>query len=549
MTHAQLDTTPHDEAGPLLEDNRLTALNDARFIANLVFGDIVLIPFVNGEPDWANTTRDTITPFAGHWTELDSSDIPRLAVLTDSFGRFIYGRTDISVLTLLNDGDPIVRQIDGDPTPVAVAKVNDAILDEEPIPTVAPPFKPRGYISEKVLERMEDRAAAAAREAANNNEPAAGTKTAETTWPGIISSGVLVKGFVAPDYHVEGVAQAGFVYSMTAMTGTGKTAVNLLLAAHTALGAPIDNREVRQGRVVYFAGENPDDVTMRWIAMAHHMEFDADTIDVHFIKGTFSIPKMFSRITADVKALGGAELIVVDTSAAYFQGQEENSNTELGRHARDLRTLTTLPGAPCVLVACHPTKSADLGNLLPRGGGAFLNEIDGNLVLIKGDAGTVRLHWQGKHRGPDFDPIHFDLQTVTAPLLKDSKGRDVPTVMAAPLSTSETRQRRVAARRDEDEVLLQIELDGGKSMNDMAEAIGWQKDGKPHKRRVAMATDKLRAAKLATYSARKWRLTAAGQETVTDVKAERFRAEQANKMVARLVSKSRLEPTDEDADD
>ncbi|TIU89975.1 MAG: hypothetical protein E5W01_10845, partial [Mesorhizobium sp.] len=92
----------------------------------------------------------------------------------------------------------------------------------------------------------------------------------------------MVRGFVPPDYHLEGIAQAGFLYSTTAMTGTGKTAVLLLLAAHTALGTSINDREVRKGRVVYFAGENPDDVTMRWIAMAHHMGFDADAMEVHF---------------------------------------------------------------------------------------------------------------------------------------------------------------------------------------------------------------------------------------------------------------------------
>ncbi|PWJ87810.1 AAA domain-containing protein [Mesorhizobium loti] len=388
---------------------------------------------------------------------------------------------------------------------------------------------------------------AIATRAGSDRQPANDNR--EQKWPGIVSSGDLVRGFVPPDYHVEGIAQAGFLYSTTAMTGTGKTAVLLLLAAHTALGAPINDREVRKGRVVYFAGENPDDVTMRWIAMAHHMGFDADAMDVHFIKGTFSIPKMFTRITAEVTKLGGAELVVVDTSAAYFQGQEENSNTELGRHARDLRTLTTLPGSPCVLVACHPVKAADATNLLPRGGGAFIAEIDGNLVLTKGDSGTIRLHWHGKHRGPDFDPVHFELQTVTAPALIDSKGRDVPTVMASALTTGETKKRRVEARRDEDEVLLLIDKDGGKSLLEMAEILGWQKDGEPHRRRVSMATEKLTRAKLANYTGRKWKLTAAGQDAASDAKAERFKAEQAAASVSRFVERNRRPDPPDDADD
>jgi hypothetical protein len=195
----------------------------------------------------------------------------------------------------------------------------------------------------------------------------------------------------------------------------------ILPAALTMLGAKLGDREVRKGRVVYFAGENPDDVRMRWIAMSHAIGFDPDAVDVHFIAGTFSVREMFDRIKADFEKIGGAEMIVIDTSAAYFQGDDENSNTQLGRHARDLRSLTTLPGKPVVFAACNPIKNADPSNLLPCGGGAFIAEVDGNLTLNKSE-GSVRMHWQGKHRGPDFDPIHFELKTVTAPTLARQAG-------------------------------------------------------------------------------------------------------------------------------
>jgi hypothetical protein len=250
-----------------------------------------------------------------------------------------------------------------------------------------------------------------------------------SAYPGIVSSAEFVSGFVPPDYHLDGVAQAGFLYALTAGTGTGKTAVLLALTASTALGTALCGRDVRKGRVVYFAGENPDDVRMRWLAMAHHAGFDPADVDVHFIAGTFSIPAAVARIGLDVERLGGADMIVVDTSAAYFQGEDENGNTALGKHARDLRQLCTLPGKPAVFVACHPTKNADPANLQPRGGGAFIAEIDGNLTLTK-DTGLAKLHWQVKHRGADFAPLFFALESVTAPILLDSKGRPVPTIMA-----------------------------------------------------------------------------------------------------------------------
>jgi hypothetical protein len=61
---------------------------------------------------------------------------------------------------------------------------------------------------------------------------------------------------------------------------------------------------------------------------------------------------------------------------------------------------------------CHPVKNATDDNLVPRGGGSFLNESDGNFTVQK-DNMTIEFHWQGKFRGPDFAPINFKLKSVT----------------------------------------------------------------------------------------------------------------------------------------
>jgi hypothetical protein len=76
----------------------------------------------------------------------------------------------------------------------------------------------------------------------------------------------FVAGFVPPDYLIEGLLQRRFLYSLTASTGSGKTAQALLLTAHVALGQNLGGREVAKGSVLYFAGENPDDIRMRWFA-------------------------------------------------------------------------------------------------------------------------------------------------------------------------------------------------------------------------------------------------------------------------------------------
>jgi len=84
----------------------------------------------------------------------------------------------------------------------------------------------------------------------------------------ILSSRDFVAGFTPPDYVVDGILMRRFFYSLTALTGAGKTAVLLYLARAVATGSAFAGHYTEKGRVIYFAGENPDDVRMRWISMA-----------------------------------------------------------------------------------------------------------------------------------------------------------------------------------------------------------------------------------------------------------------------------------------
>jgi hypothetical protein len=311
------------------------------------------------------------------------------------------------------------------------------------------------------------------------------------------TSAQFVADFVPPDYLLDGVLQRRFLYSFTGKTGSGKTAVVLLIAACVALGRALGLLEVTKGVVFYLCGENPDDVRMRWIALAQQHDFDLNAIEVHFYPGRFKISEMYDRLQADAEAVGGIALVIVDTSIAYFEGDEPNNNAQQANHARRLRTLTDLPGGPCVLVNTHPTKNAAPDNLTPYGGGAFLNEVDGNLTCSIDDL-AVEVFWQGKFRGPDFQPLTFELfRGITHERLKDSKGRLIPTVIARHMS--EIRQQEIAkiARSHEDQLLVELERDGRGSQADLARRCGWLMDsGQPYKSRVKRTLKKLESQKL-----------------------------------------------------
>jgi hypothetical protein len=329
-----------------------------------------------------------------------------------------------------------------------------------------------------------------------------------------LSKAEFINEFEPPDYLLDGILQRRFVYSLTAQTGHGKTALALLIArliGGSDPNAALGRHLAEKGQVVYFAGENPDDLRMRVIG--DEKLCNDSNARIWFIPGTFSIEAMRKKIEAELKRIGGVALVIVDTSAAYFNGKDELSNTEMGSHARLLRTLTTLPGNPCVLVLCHPVKHVtDPSQLLPRGGGAFLAEVDGNLTLWKHDGVLLDLHHSDKLRGPGFEPISLRLETVTTTRLMDKKGRLIPTVRAVWISDAETERETEDARADED-TLLKAMLMPGQSIAQLATTCEWiTSKGEPHKSKVDRTMKRLSADKLVTKKRDTWTLTDGGKK-------------------------------------
>lgn len=302
------------------------------------------------------------------------------------------------------------------------------------------------------------------------------------------TSSEFVADFVPPDYLIEGVLQRRFIYSLTGKTGSGKTSVTLLLSAlvgYTGETAQtLGKLGVDPGVVFYFAGENPDDARMRWIALCQQNGFDPAELDVHFFPHRFAFSDELGTIAMEAADVGGVALCIVDTSQAYFEGDDHNSNTQQAEHVSRLRKLTELPGGPTVIINSHPVKRASEDDLIPYGGGAFLNEIDGNLTCnVNGSVVTVST--QGKFRGPEFAPIHFQLSTVTHERLLDSKGRKIPTVVARYLSEAAMEDMSAALAGDQRLVLQYVNDHPGESLTQIAAGIGWTyRTGAPAKTRV-----------------------------------------------------------------
>jgi AAA domain len=136
----------------------------------------------------------------------------------------------------------------------------------------------------------------------------------------IKSTAEFLERFEPPEYLWDGILRRRFLYSLTAQTGAGKTAFALLISAYAARGALLCGREIEGGCVLYFAGENPDDIRMRWIVMRALGIAPED--GVFFVDGSHEIAAIVERVAAELTERGlELALVVVDTSAAYFRGE------------------------------------------------------------------------------------------------------------------------------------------------------------------------------------------------------------------------------------
>jgi AAA domain len=332
----------------------------------------------------------------------------------------------------------------------------------------------------------------------------------------------FICGFRPPSYLIDGILQRRFIYSLTGQTGHAKTAIALLLAELVASldpNAMLLTHRVKSGRVVYFVGENPDDVRMRVIGADAERGGNPLTDRIWFIAGVFNLEKMFEELELQILEIGPVDLIIVDTSAAYFLGNEELSNTQMGSHARMLRRLTTLPGGPCVLVLCHPIKhAADPSQLLPRGGGAFLAEVDGNLTAWKSD-NVIVLDHTAKFRGPGFEPIEFELKRIETHKLVDDEGNLLPTIRAVPIPEQTAETKKQSSRTDEDALLAAMLVQPGRSIGDLARACHWlTAKGEPYKSKVQRVLGKLQKLKpaLVVNNRDNWELTEKGKIAARD---------------------------------
>ena len=212
-------------------------------------------------------------------------------------------------------------------------------------------------------------------------------------------------------------------------------------------------------------------------------------------------------LTEKASKLHNLKLIIIDSLQSFFEGENDNSNVEIMDAARRFRQLTELPTGPAVIVIAHPAgKSPARENIVPRGGSAFSNELDGNLTIWSEPDGTQTLHHTEKFRGAPFEPLNFTMEEREFDHLKDHKGRALRLkISRQQMAIEQANAAHKAEATDRDALLL---IDGNPRISERALAENLAVS-KSTAHRIMKG---LKDEKLIKRRAKKWLLTDDGKE-------------------------------------
>ena len=321
-----------------------------------------------------------------------------------------------------------------------------------------------------------------------------------------------------PDWVVDGIIQRGNLYALTAPTNHGKTAVSMVMAVAIAAGISFGGHATKPGRVLILCGENQDGFRLRLMATMVSMEVDIEAVSAQTMVVPFAaaIETLLPKIQAEAATFGELAFVLVDTSVSYFSGKDENDNVASYQHAAALRALTLLPGKPAVMANCHPSNSADRDRCVPRGGGAFLNEIDTNMIVFA-DGRTAELHWSVKKRGPDFDPMFFEYKARYVA----QHGTQVPTIVATHIDEHRQKEIRLKQREHGNRLLSAMLNEPDGTIREWALSCGFVtgQNGHPHTSHVARLLTYLKELLLVANNRRDgWHLTPKGKEEAKTIR-------------------------------
>ena len=227
-----------------------------------------------------------------------------------------------------------------------------------------------------------------------------------------------VLNFRDPEWLIEDMIPEGGFIVLYGPPSSGKTFLVLSMGFAVASGKRWLGKAVKQGSVLYIAAEAGFSLKQR-VQVLRKAEGYSDDLPCHFMTEPIEIMNLKKAedgkafIAALVKACGKPNLIIVDTLARCFSG-DENSAQHMGWFIDGIWMLQKHTGATVIIVH-HTGKDDSFG---ARGSSALKGAVD-TMVECKKRGDLIKIRCTKQKEAESFPEFHVKLTTVP---LDDGRG-------------------------------------------------------------------------------------------------------------------------------
>ncbi|MBT5469802.1 MAG: AAA family ATPase [Nitrospina sp.] len=238
----------------------------------------------------------------------------------------------------------------------------------------------------------------------------------------------LTKNISAPDYLIEELIEMDTIGAFIGSSSIGKSFMAINMAASVATGTMFAQKSVKQGKVLYLAGEGLNGVTRRFSGWMQHSGIPIPKGSIHVSNKTIYMNEEgASTLLAEIAGMEqDINLVVIDTLARHMTG-EENSNRDMSAFIAEVDKIREEHGC-VVLIVHHTGHSSDKSNRA-RGASAFYASLDFEFLLNGDKKGTGTIEGTKNKEGTLYPKRGFSLAPVELNGIKNTKGGPVTTAV------------------------------------------------------------------------------------------------------------------------
>jgi hypothetical protein len=237
--------------------------------------------------------------------------------------------------------------------------------------------------------------------------------------------------FKEPDFIIADLLETDTLALAFGDPGCGKSFLGVDIAASVARGSDFHGKAVKQGAVVYIAGEGHNGLKRRQSAWEKHNGLSLDDAPLFFsrVAANFldaaSAEAVACAVDEVAKSEGAPRLVVIDTLARNFGAGDENQTSDMNRFVSAIDDLKARYHG-CSVLIIHHTGHGDKQR--GRGAMSLKGALDAEYRVEKNESEITVTNTKMKDAA-EPDPLTFKLLSVELGL--SSNGRPITSAVLA----------------------------------------------------------------------------------------------------------------------